>query len=67
VTIPMIIGCGGLLLVLFFWRQVRTQRGEPLLPFAIFADRTFTVMTLVLLAMGFAIVGVYLPMTIYYQ
>ena len=67
VTIPMIIGCGGLLLVLFFWRQVRTQRGEPLLPFAVFADRTFTVMTLVLLAMGFAIVGVYLPMTIYYQ
>ena len=67
VTIPMIIGCGGLLLVLFFWRQVRTQRGGPLLPFAVFADRTFTVMTLVLLAMGFAIVGVYLPMTIYYQ
>ena len=42
-------------------------RGEPLLPFAVFTDRTFTVMTLVLLAMGFAMVGVFLPMTIYYQ
>ena len=40
---------------------------EPLLPFAVFSDRTFTVMTLVLLAMGFAMVGVFLPMTIYYQ
>ena len=67
VTIPMIIAVGAVLLGLFLWRQVRTQRGEPLLPFAVFADRTFTVMTLVLLAMGFAIVGVYLPMTIYYQ
>ena len=42
-------------------------RGEPLLPFAVFPDRTFTVMTLVLLAMGFAMVGIFLPMTIYYQ
>src|SRR6478672_8964718 len=66
-TIPMVIGAGAILLGLFLWRQFRTQRGEPLLPFAVFADRTFTVMTLVLLAMGFAIVGVYLPMTIYYQ
>src|SRR6478609_7220341 len=67
VTIPMIIAVGAVLLGLFLWRQVRTQRGEPLLPFAVFADRTFTVMTLVLLAMGFAMVGVFLPMTIYYQ
>ena len=56
-----------MLLALFVWRQFRTQRGEPLLPFEIFRDRTFTVMTLVLLAMGFAMVGIFLPMTIYYQ
>jgi EmrB/QacA subfamily drug resistance transporter len=67
VTIPLIIGCGGLLLVLFVWRQARTQDREPLLTFAVFADRNFTVMTLVLLAMGFAMVGVFLPLTIYYQ
>ena len=66
-TFPMVIAAGAVLLGLFLWRQVRTQDAEPLLPFAVFTDRTFTVMTLVLLAMGFAMVGVFLPMTIYYQ
>lgn len=67
ITIPLVIAVGAVLLGLFLWRQVRTQGKEPLLPFAVFTDRTFTVMTLVLLAMGFAMVGVFLPMTIYYQ
>jgi len=67
VTIPLIIGVGAVFLGLFLWRQVRTQDREPLLTFAVFSDRTFTVMTLVLLAMGFAMVGVFLPLTIYYQ
>jgi EmrB/QacA subfamily drug resistance transporter len=67
VTIPLIIGVGVVFLGLFVWRQARTQDREPLLTFAVFADRTFTVMTLVLLAMGFAMVGVFLPLTIYYQ
>jgi len=55
------------LLGLFLWRQFRTQDAEPLLPFAVFKDRNFTLMCLVLCAMGFAIVGLYLPLTIYYQ
>lgn len=67
VTIPLVIGLGVVFLGLFLWRQVRTQDREPLLTFAVFSDRTFTVMTLVLLAMGFAMVGVFLPLTIYYQ
>src|SRR6478609_3375764 len=67
VSIPLVIVVGVLLLGLFLWRQFRTQDKEPLLPFAVFSDRTFTVMTLVLLAMGFAMVGVFLHMTIYYQ
>ena len=66
-SIPLVIAIGVALLGLFGWRQVRTQQAEPLLPFAVFSDRSFTVMTLVLLAMGFAMVGVFLPMTIYYQ
>ena len=66
-TIPLIIGAGVIFLGLFLWRQVRIQDREPLLTFAVFGDRTFTVMTLVLLAMGFAMVGVFLPLTIYYQ
>ena len=66
-TIPMIMGTGVLLLGLFVWRQIRTQGSEPLLPFDLFGDRSFTVMTVVLLAMGFAMVGLFLPLTIYYQ
>jgi EmrB/QacA subfamily drug resistance transporter len=67
VTIPMIIGGGILLLALFLFYQARMQGGEPLLPFAVFKDRNFTLMTLVMAAMGFAILGLYLPLTIYMQ
>jgi EmrB/QacA subfamily drug resistance transporter len=67
VTIPMIIGVGILLLALFLFYQARMQGGEPLLPFAVFKDRNFTLMTLVMAAMGFAILGLYLPLTIYLQ
>ncbi|MET3805440.1 EmrB/QacA subfamily drug resistance transporter [Nakamurella sp. UYEF19] len=66
-SIPLVLVAGGVFLGLFLWRQVRLQSGEPLLPFGMFRDRTFTVMTLVLLAAGFAMVGVFLPITIYYQ
>jgi fucose permease len=38
-----------------------------LLPFAVFKDCNFTLMTLVMAAMGFAILGVFLPLTIYMQ
>ena len=67
VTIPEIIAAGVLVLAIFLLVQWRRQDKEPLLPFAVFKDRNYTLMTLVLLAMGFAIVGVFLPMTIYYQ
>jgi len=67
ISIPLIIAVGGAVLVLFVWRQIKRQDAEPLLPFAIFADRTYTIMTLVLMAMGFAMVGVFLPFTIFYQ
>jgi len=67
ISIPLVIALGLVLLGFFLWRQVRLQSAEPLVPFVIFRDRTFTVMTLVLLAMGFAMVGIFLPMTIYYQ
>jgi EmrB/QacA subfamily drug resistance transporter len=67
VTIPMIIGAGCAVLVLFLVQQARRQDSEPLLPFAVFGDRNFTLMTLVLAAMGFSMLGVYLPLTIYLQ
>jgi EmrB/QacA subfamily drug resistance transporter len=67
ITIPMIIGAGIALLALFLFYQSRRQDGEPLLPFAVFKDRNFTLMTVVVAAMGFAILGLYLPLTIYMQ
>jgi EmrB/QacA subfamily drug resistance transporter len=67
VTIPMIIGAGLVLLVAFGISQWLRQDREPLLPFAVFKDRNYTLMTGVLFAMGFAILGLYLPLTIFYQ
>src|SRR5262249_14712334 len=67
VTIPEIIGAGVLLLLIFLVAQARQQRGEPLVPFIVFRDRNFTLMCGVLAVMGFAILGLYLPLTIYYQ
>jgi EmrB/QacA subfamily drug resistance transporter len=67
ITIPE-IGIGGLaLLAVFLVYQWRRQQAEPLLPFAVFKDRNFTLMALVMAAMGFAILGVFLPLTIYMQ
>jgi EmrB/QacA subfamily drug resistance transporter len=67
ITIPEIIVAGVGLLALFLIHQARRQNGEPLLPFVVFKDRNFALMTLVMAAMGFAILGLYLPLTIYMQ
>jgi len=67
ITIPEIIGGGVVLLAGFLYFEARRQDGEPLLPFEVFKDRNFTLMTLVMAAMGFAILGIYLPLTIYMQ
>ena len=67
VTIPMVIVVGAALIAAFLVQQARRQGKEPLLPFEIFSDRNFTLMAFVLLTMGFAIVGVFLPLTIYFQ
>src|SRR6266487_2391171 len=67
ITIPEIIAAGVVLLAVFLVYQARRQAAEPLLPFAVFKDRNFTLMTFVMAAMGFAILGLYLPLTIYLQ
>jgi EmrB/QacA subfamily drug resistance transporter len=67
VTIPMIIGVGVLLLAVFVLVQWRRQGAEPLLPFQVFRDRNFSLMTLILAAMGFSMLGLFLPLTIYFQ
>src|SRR5437879_4813959 len=67
ITIPEIIAAGIVLLALFLVYQAQRQGAEPLLPFEVFRDRNFTLMTFVMAAMGFAILGIYLPLTIYMQ
>src|SRR5438094_9850635 len=67
ITIPEIIAAGVVLLVAFMLYERGVQDREPLLPFAVFENRNFTLMVFVLMAMGFAILGVFLPLTIYFQ
>ena len=67
ISIPLVIGLGVVLIAMFLVQQARRQGREPLLPFEVFADRNFALMAFVLMAMGFAIVGVFFPLTIYYQ
>ncbi|HVD51435.1 MAG TPA: DHA2 family efflux MFS transporter permease subunit [Candidatus Udaeobacter sp.] len=67
ISIPLVIAGGLALIAIFLVQQARAQGHEPLLPFEVFADRNFALMAFVLMAMGFAIVGVFLPLTIYYQ
>lgn len=69
VTIPGIIGVGAMLMVLFLWVQRGKQGGEnePLLPFSLFEDRAYALMNVVAAAMGFAMLGLFLPLTIYLQ
>jgi EmrB/QacA subfamily drug resistance transporter len=67
ITIPEIIVAGVVLLVAFLAYERRVQDREPLLPLEVFRDRNFTLMVFVLMAMGFAMLGVFLPLTIYFQ
>src|SRR5438067_2086111 len=67
VTIPEIVVAGIVILVAFMAYERRVQDREPLLPFEVFRDRNFTLMVFVLMAMGFAMLGVFLPLTIYFQ
>jgi EmrB/QacA subfamily drug resistance transporter len=67
ITIPEIAAVGVAILVVFFLYQWRRQGSEPLLPFEVFRNRNFALMTVVVAAMGFAILGLYLPLTIYMQ
>jgi EmrB/QacA subfamily drug resistance transporter len=67
ISIPLVIAAGIALIAIFLVQQARRQGSEPLLPFEVFADRNFALMAFVLMAMGFAIVGVFLPLTIYFQ
>jgi EmrB/QacA subfamily drug resistance transporter len=67
ITIPLILGAGVVLLVVFLLYQKLTQSREPLIPFAVFRDRNFSVMNWVSGVLAIGMMGIFLPFTIYLQ
>jgi EmrB/QacA subfamily drug resistance transporter len=70
ISIPAIIIIGGVLLVAFIVQQGRRQQGgdrEPLIPFALFRNRNYTLMNWVFFTLSIGMLGIFLPFTIYLQ
>ncbi len=67
ITIPMVIGAGVILLVIFLYMQYLERDAEPLVPFALFKNRNFATMNFVVASIGFGMLGLFLPLTIYLQ
>ena len=65
VSVPMLIGLGVALLAVFLCTQARTR--QPLLPLEIFRDRNFSLMSSVIVAASFGLMGLALTMTMYLQ
>jgi EmrB/QacA subfamily drug resistance transporter len=69
-SIPLIIGVGVVLLAAFLVQQGRRQRKdnrEPLIPFALFRGRNYTLMNWVFFTLSIGMLGIFLPFTIYLQ
>jgi EmrB/QacA subfamily drug resistance transporter len=69
ISIPAVIGIGVILLVAFVIQQGRRQRGsrEPLIPFALFRNRNYSLMNWVFFTLSIGMLGIFLPFTIYLQ
>jgi len=67
ISIPLVIGAGVLLLGVFLAIQARTQDREPLVPFALFRNRNFSLMNWVSGVLSVGMMGIFLPFTIYLQ
>ncbi|MBW8487409.1 DHA2 family efflux MFS transporter permease subunit [Actinomadura parmotrematis] len=62
------LGAAGIALGALFWRmQARRQDAEPLVPFALFRDRGFTVMTALMGVLGAALIAAVVPLVFYLQ
>ena len=67
ISIPLILGLGVLLLAAFLLVQRMTQGQEPLVPFALFRDRNYTVTNWISGVLAIGMMGIFLPFTIYLQ
>jgi EmrB/QacA subfamily drug resistance transporter len=66
-SIPLIIAVGVVLLFVFVLEEKLRQNGEPLIPFALFRNRNFTLMNWVSFTLSIGMLGIFLPFTIYLQ
>jgi EmrB/QacA subfamily drug resistance transporter len=65
ITIPEVIAAGVLLIVAFIgWERFQSQ---PLIPLSLFAERNFAVTNWIAAAIGFGMLSMFLPVTIYLQ
>lgn len=67
INIAEVIGLGVVVLVAFMLQQYASRAREPLVPFAIFGDRNYSVMSWISAAIAFAMLGLFLPLVIYLQ
>src|SRR5229473_2064490 len=65
ITIPEVIGGGGVLMILFIvWERFQAQ---PLVPLSLFEERNFAVANWIAAAISFGMLSMFLPVTIYLQ
>ncbi|MET9695843.1 DHA2 family efflux MFS transporter permease subunit [Streptomyces sp. NPDC006529] len=65
-TVPVVIGAGVVLLAAFvLWQRFNPR--EPLMPLSLFRRRHFSTAAFAAAAIGFAVTGLYLPLTLYMQ
>jgi len=67
ISIPFVLAVGVVLLAVFLLVQRLTQDREPLVPFALFRDRNYSVMNWVSGVLAIGMMGIFLPFTIYLQ
>jgi EmrB/QacA subfamily drug resistance transporter len=67
ISIPLVLGLGVVLLIAFLLVQKLTQEKEPLVPFAVFRDRNYSVVNWVSFVLAIGMMGIFLPLTIYFQ
>jgi EmrB/QacA subfamily drug resistance transporter len=66
-SIPLLLAVGIVLLGIFVFVQARSQDGEPLVPFALFKDRNYALMSVVSGFISIGMLGIFLPFSIYLQ
>ncbi|KQX69739.1 DHA2 family efflux MFS transporter permease subunit [Angustibacter sp. Root456] len=66
ISVWRLIIAGVVVVALFLWWQAK-QRGEPLLPLGLFADRNFSLANVAITAIGFTITAMAFPLMLYAQ